>query len=160
MLDDNIDDLEFVDEHMATTEVELSRLRKHPELFPSKDIEKEFWQDVYTLSNKLEKGLRNLASHTEEHEAFYTTAAQTGKDEILPTRDHQRKPWEQFLHNRAPGSGLDLSEMSSEGSIQVLPMAAVRIALAMNLETKEIIRGIEAVSLYVIFVIPCKEFGN
>ena len=63
----------------------------------------------------------------------------------MPSRNEWRKPWEQFLHNRAPGAGINLSDMGSDGSIQILPMGALRLLHGMKEAHASIIRGIEAV---------------
>lgn len=64
----------------------------------------------------------------------------------LPVRDLQRKPWEQYLHDRAPGIGVDLSAQGNGGSVQMFPMAAVRIVRSMVDQNRTIIAGIESVS--------------
>lgn len=46
----------------------------------------------------------------------------------------------------APGIKVDLSDQGNEGSIQVFPMAAVRIVVGMMEETRAIIADIENVS--------------
>ena len=124
---------------------ELERLQKHPELFPSEEAEQVFWR---RLKNALEKiiQIRSILCEDEKKDSeFLSDDAKEMLADILPSRSESRKPWEQFLHNRAPGAGVDLSDMGSNGSIQILPMGALRLLHGMKEANTSIIRGIEAV---------------
>ena len=68
-------------------------------------------------------------------------------EDLMPARDISRTTWEQYLHNRAPGLNVDLSELGSDGSIQILPMSALRLLHSLKEANESIIRGIEAVCL-------------
>ena len=138
---------EHLEAYMRATNAEILRLHQYPELFPSKDIEEDFWRDIhYVCDDLVEKAIPNVEDHNEEEKALQAVGVEIEQDTVLPSRDAQRKPWEQFLHNRAPGGGIDVSTFGGEGSIQILPMAAIRILMATNEENKSIIRDIEAVS--------------
>ena len=131
---------------MMQTEAELLRLQQHPELFPNDENREEFWRHVHSVSSALAaKGSKAALAHDNEHKALRTSIAESHQAGLLPTRDPSRHSWEQFLHNKAPGSGVDPSTMASEGSTQILPHAGYRIVLKMNDENNSIIEAIEAV---------------
>ena len=140
-------DYELIESVVMATKEELSRLQRHPELFPNKDIRKQFW---YKISQSCNLSLNFVISEQEARDHMRETVQvarmESEEDRLTPGRDAQRKPWEQFLHNRAPGIAADLSMFAEEGSIQVIPMAAARILLANIDEHKAIVRDIEAVS--------------
>lgn len=132
---------------MEDTKDQLLRLQNYPQLFPSEDVEVSFWKDVYITCDQLvETILPTLMTHAKDHQKRINSTFKGFRKMIFPTFDRQRKPWEQFLHNRAPGAGADLSFIGNEGSVQLLPMSAVRIIVAMNNEYRSVIRDIEAVS--------------
>ena len=137
------------------TKVELSRLRRHPELFPSKDTRERFWRNVWlTCNHSVTSVILGQEARDHAHKMFEAAWVKFEEEVCNPRNDVQRKPWEQFLHNRAPGAEADLSMFSEEGSIQIIPMAAARILMAYNEEHRAIIRDIEAVSiLHLIFTI-------
>lgn len=134
-----------IEELGRATILELSRLGKHPELFPTKDMGKVFWQDVHRLSDH---ALESIIPLHEAHAKDFGDLRAVTVDELtlLPKRDIKRTPWEQYLHNRAPGIEVDLSAQGEGGSVQLFPMAAARIAMAMFEENRAIIADIESVS--------------
>jgi len=141
------DEYEVLKHSMMATKDELSRLQKHPEVFPSKDVEEEFWQEVYDMCDGIaEHIIPSLQVREQETEIIQALGVEIEHDTFLPVRDLQRKPWEQYLHNMAPGVKVDLPDHGNEGSIQIFPMAAVRIVMAMVEETRAIISDIEIVS--------------
>jgi len=128
---------------------ELSRLHKNPELFPSKDAEMEFWGDVYALCDRtIGKFIPRQKDSKKITRSLQAVGMKDQLDSALPKRDVQRTPWEQYLHNRAPGVEADLSAQGTGGSVQILPMAATRIVLGMVEENRAIITDIERVSLF------------
>ena len=141
------------------TKGELSRLQRHPELFASRDIRKNFWYNVrLTCKSLLKDVIPGQEARDHAHEIFQAAWVEIEEDKHTPRRDMQRKPWEQYLHNRAPGVEADLSVFPKEGSVQIVPMAASRILMANLEEQRAIIRDIEAVSLIQLFVssiVPC-----
>ena len=126
---------------------ELLRLQEHPELFSCQNKEEWFWQTVHKLCTDVEF---ELAPAQEKYDRMlldlYVTAWEDRFDKALPERDQRRRPWEQFLHNRAPGLNVDLSRYGDGGSVQILPMPAIKIAAAMREENVTIISDIESVS--------------
>ena len=130
---------------MATKE-ELSRLRRHPELFPDKDTREKFWGDVGKKCNKsLNFVLPKQKAREHAHKMFEATIVNTAEMRT-PEKDMQRGPWEQFLHNRAPGTDANLSMFAEEGTVQIIPMAASRMLMTYVREHQAIIRDIDAVS--------------
>ena len=129
---------------------ELSRLHQHPELFPSKDIEEAFWRHVYKQCDVM---IEELIPAGEIHDIYEATLHESAYDREqdiwLPARDPLRKPWEQYLHNGAPGIGADLSTQGVGGSVQVFPMAAIRFVDQMVQQNRTIISAIEEVSICV-----------
>ena len=131
---------------MATKE-ELLRLQRHPELFSSKDVEEGFWRNVRLMCNNLMKSvISGQEARDDAHEMLQATWVKIEEDMRTPRKDMERKPWEQFLHNRAPGAEADLSMLAEEGSVQIIPMAGLRIIMEFAKEHKAIIRDIVAVS--------------
>lgn len=140
---------ELIESVVTATKEELSRLQRHPELFPNKDIRKQFWHKIWKLCNlSLKSVISGQEARDHMRNEIQVAMMESEEDRLIPGRDTQRKPWEQFLHNRAPGIAADLSMFAEEGSIQVIPMAAARILLANIDEHKAIVRDIEAVSIY------------
>ena len=132
---------------MTSTRKELLRLQQGPELFANKDAEQDFWCEVEECCELMvERSIPAIEARDEATKLFRESVAKYWQDLVLPARDEQRKPWEQFLHNGAPGSGADLSQHGGDGSIQVLPMAASRIMIAMLVEYNTIVQALDAVS--------------
>lgn len=140
-------DTELLDHLLTATKIEISRLQGHSELFLSECLEEDFWEEVYDLSNDLlGVFISNLEACDTEEQEFHDVSMEMIEDLRLPARDAQRKPWEQFLHNGAPGSGADVSEFGNDGSVQILPLPGYLIMMNMNREHESIIRDIKAVS--------------
>ncbi len=132
---------------MASTRKELLRLQQKPELFANKEAEEGFWCEVEKCCGLMvERSIPAIEGHDEAMKLFRESVAKYWQDLVLPARDEHRKPWEQFLHNGAPGSGADLSQHGEDGSIQILPMAASRIMIAMFVEYNTIVQALDAVS--------------
>lgn len=136
---------EFADCFQKTT-VEYHRLNKHPELFESKEVRTAFHHDAlmiikYLKHKKMPKELIeklrievSLAASLEFERSF------------LPSADENRKPWQQFLHNNAPGSGIDLSSLAGEGTVQVIPHAAIRLLRGYRKDMKDMAEKLKKVS--------------
>jgi len=103
------DEYEVLKRCIMATKDKLSHLQKHPEVFPSKDVAEEFWQEVYDLCDGIVKHIiPSLQDREEEIENIQALGVEIERDAYLPVRDLQRKPWEQYLHNMAPGVKVDL----------------------------------------------------
>ena len=130
------------------TKGELSRLRRHPELFPSESIREEFWHNVaLTCNDSVKFVMLGQEARDRAHRIFESAWFEIEEEVRIPQKDMERKPWEQFLHNRAPGAEADLSAFPGDGSVQIIPMAAARILMAYLEEHETIISDIEAVSI-------------
>ena len=138
---------ESIERVMMVIKKELSRLQRHPELFPNKDIRKNFWYEVQQECNfLLSSVIPGQEARDHERKAVQAAEIESEEDRLIPGRDRQRKPWEQFLHNRAPGCEVNLSMFTEGGSLQIIPMAAARILVEHIDEHKAAVRDIEAVS--------------
>ena len=131
---------------LIETEDELARLQHFPDLFMSQDLKAQFWQSVYTRM----KDLAHLMEHsqglnTDEHERVMDDVQEYFEWAKLPSRQPHLSPWEQFLNNKAPGSGIDFSK-EEIGSVHVLPYAACRIMRSVKAEMAYAARMIERVS--------------
>ena len=132
---------------MTSTRKELLRLQQEPELFVSKAAEEGFWCEVEKCCKLMvERSIPAIEARDDARKLFRESVAEHWQDFLLPARDEQRTPWEQFLHNGAPGSGADVSQHGADGSIQILPMAASRIMIAMLVEYNTIVQALDAVS--------------
>lgn len=157
---------ELIEHVIMATKEELSRLQRHPGLFPNDNIRVEFWRSVWQTCNELvESIIPKQEARDHQHKMIQAAKAETEEDVRIPGRDVQRKPWEQFLHNRAPGTEADLSIFAEDGSLQIVPMAATRLLMTNICEYRDIIHDIEAVSTLhlVVSTIPpygCKQYSK
>jgi len=134
---------------LGVTEEQLWRLQSHPELFPTEDIEKDFWGEVFLMCDHLVR--KTLTAPKGKNKAARRLRALDVKEEqkrTIPARDIQRKPWEQFLNNKAPGSGADLSQFGEAGSIQLMPMSSVKIVMGLLDECRAAVTDIEEVRFF------------
>ena len=142
--------LEF---YLDYTYPELERLHEHPELFPSKNMEENFHHDVSTICDLLlnvaiPKGDDALASEMD----FDTALGEATSKILSPARDERRKPWQQFLHSNAPGSGIHPSRMTHRLAIpgmkttQALPMSVAKVLEGFQKDRNAILRDFELVS--------------
>jgi hypothetical protein len=107
----------------------------------------DFWNDICDLNEDLlGRGLSMLEDCDVDERRLFDISVQLSKDLRLHARDANRKPWEQFLHNGAPGSGIDVSGYGNDGSVQVLPSSAMEILYAALSEYNSTVGAIEAVS--------------
>ena len=137
------------------TEAELVRLQEHPELFPTEKVKEDFWLYVFEVSDSIaEQWIPEELCCQSEHAEARDLAVSSVQEELLPFGHKARKPWEQFLHNKAPGSGVDLSTLGlalslpnerPRASIQIMPTAAMRLLRAMRIDYEAIHDGIHEV---------------
>lgn len=136
---------ELIEDVIMATKTELSRLRRHPELFSSKYIREEFWHSIgFECNLSVNSVILEQEARDHAHRMLQAARVEVEEDMRTPGRDTQRKPWEQYLHNRAPGTEADLSMFAEEGCLQIIPMAAARILMVTIEEHRAIIRDIEA----------------
>lgn len=138
------------------TNLEIERLRKHPTLFPSKDTEDAFDRDVKMIFSGALKynGPEREEIREKEKQQLLKTVLQGSADASYAEQDPRRKPWQQYLHDRAPGAGLDQSVMRDGQSNQVMPHAALRILENWTVGYHHIYREIKQVSFVQAKAIP------
>ena len=139
--------LEAVEDLFSPVQNELQRLQDHPELFPGVEVMQKFWRRLDDALASITQAQLLIHERGTRHAALVSEDDKLMNAEKMPRRDVSRKPWEQYLHNRAPGVNVDLSDMGSDGSVQILPMGALRLLHTMKEANESIIRGIEAVCL-------------
>ena len=125
---------------------EITRLEKHSELFPSNSIQEQFCGLVHEMYTLLERTYAVIDVSDEcQFTTIYENMLEYKYKKYWPSFDEERKPWQQFLHNKAPGSGIDGSYFQNEGSTQVVPLAGAKIRYVWQSEYMEIIRTLEEV---------------
>lgn len=142
----------FLDICLGLTSPELDRLQEHPELFPSKTMEENFYYDVSIICDLL----LNLTTTTDDAFGFMSELDRLSesrfKEVLFPAQDERRKPWQQFLHNNAPGSGIHASRMTHCLAIdgmkitQALPMSVAKFLEGIKLERDKIRKELGLVS--------------
>ena len=134
---------------LEATKTEIVRLQKHPELFSSRLIEADFWRKIFQICDTvLGKAIPLLEGIDEVDRNILAIDVVHELDRTMPGRDEKRKPWEQLIHNRALGSGVDLLEMGDVGSSQLMPMASIRIIMKLLEEARVLASDIVDVSMF------------
>ena len=113
-------------EHLETIETEIVRLEDNPVLYPSARTRMEFLAEIATVNYKTKEveHIHRMLNHAEQevHEHLSQICAEPYRRSF----NKQRKPWQQFLHHGAPGSGLNIYP-PYRGSIQMLPTTGLQI---------------------------------
>ena len=113
-------------ENVHAIEKEFARLEETPILYPNEGarmkFQAAFGRMVYdtNLCEHVHKLLNDAEQKT------YECLSQLRYAKRRRTFDKQRKPWQQFLHHSAPGSGV-LIEGPAIGSVQMLPFPGLQI---------------------------------
>lgn len=96
--------------------VELKRLIEHPELLP---------EGIDRFLELVEKGLVHLleTAQLETKSEDYEKVIKKHYKRILPNYDENRTNWQQFLHNKAPGTGFSKEQMHQHGTTQMVTAA-------------------------------------
>lgn len=131
---------------LAAIGYEIDRLDKHPELFPSETTRHEFFGFVYRIFRDWNTAFDGIKAIQMEHKDLFQELFNARRQLFRDAYSADRKPWQQYLHNKAPGSGYDPGEMDPEGSTQIIPMGAARLYDSHVRVCKEIREKIEAVS--------------
>lgn len=143
--DSNGENHEVASSYLLLMLENLEHLNKH-ELFPSKKVKAAFNYDICKISDSMVDILTAYLDSEMEHEKFRELCAQNAPQLWLPSLDRDRKPWQQFLHNKAPGSGIEKPFIADNvGSTQAIPWAACRIVKVMNQELQSIYRELPSV---------------
>lgn len=143
------------------TTVEYHRLNQHPELFESKMMREAFRHDIMLIM----KYMKYKTTGEEDIQKLRTDITSSAEKEfqrkVLPSQDEHRRPWQQFLHNNAPGSGVDLSNTPDNAVIRVLPKAAMRILDSWHKDFSNTHREVSPLLRYecMLFTCPADEFG-
>jgi hypothetical protein len=131
------------------TEMELERLRSHPELFPSTVVKDAFDHDIGIIFSDALKydSLELMEVREKEKHQLLNSVFQAIGGPAYPPQDKNRRPWQQYLHNGAPGAGLDQSLLKEGESNQLLTHAGLRIVESWNAEYREIYTDLKKVNL-------------
>lgn len=142
-----------LESYLDYTYPELERLHEHPELFPSKNMEENFHYDVSIICDLLlnvaiPNGDDALASEMDLDRALGERTSEI----LCPARDERRKPWQQYLHNNAPGSGIHPSRMTHRLAIpgmkttQAVPLSVAKFLEGFKQDREAILREFGLVS--------------
>ena len=145
--DDELDHDETED-CLAVIGDEIDRLDKHPELFPSEDTRQQFFHFVRQILQDWSVAFNKIKAMQMKHKDAIQEAVYAEKHRTRSAYTVNRKPWQQFLHNKAPGSGMHTREMDQnlEGSTQLLPMGGCRLFHSWAKDCYEVTKEIKAVS--------------
>lgn len=134
-------------QRFGETKLEIARLRKHPKLFPSNDVKDAFDRDIGLIFSGALKhnGPQGQKIREKEKQKLLEIVMQESGNASYTQQDPRRKPWQQYLHDRAPGAGLDQSVMRDGESNQVMTHAALRILENWTIGYHHIYRGIKKV---------------
>ena len=131
---------------LAAIGYEIDRLDKHPELFPSETMRHKFFGFVYKIFRKWNKRFDEIKASKKLRDDGMKRYHEWKRQQYRCAYTANRNPWQQYLHNKAPGSGYNPGGMKREGSTQILPMGAARLFDSHVREYKEAREQIEAVS--------------
>lgn len=126
---------------------EIDRLDKNPELFPSEELRQNFFRFVHEIFQAWNAALTKLKTVGMEHKELIDEAVTAEEQVTRYAYTAGRKPWQQFLHNRAPGSGVHDSEMNPGGSTQIIPMGFSKLLRSWKNESVEVSKPIFGVSI-------------
>ena len=116
---------DMVEEFLAVIGEEIDRLHEYPELFPSDDIRQQFFGFVHQILHGWNTAFDKIKAMQMKHGDIIQEAVTAEKHESRPAYTVDRKPWQQYLHNKAPGTGIRAHEMDLEGSTQVAPLGFI-----------------------------------
>ncbi|KAL9607281.1 MAG: hypothetical protein Q9167_007794 [Letrouitia subvulpina] len=103
---------------------QLHRLSNHHELFPDAKTREDFFISIGHQLHSLSRIVSNQKSSTDSSALLHENIARHYNESIWPAFDQNRKAWQQWLHLRAPGSGISREFMDTHNpSVQILPWA-------------------------------------
>ena len=129
---------------LTEIKLELGRLRRHPQLFPSEGDAKGFWRDLQNFSkHHFDKALCCIDDIEGKFEACFESSAEEFMKQSFGAGDVHRTSWQRLLHNYAPNIPAGFN-----GSIQLLPEAGLRILAAYIAQGRIILADIANVSIH------------
>ncbi|MCJ1312396.1 hypothetical protein MMC25_006070 [Agyrium rufum] len=125
-------------EILCKIENEVMRLESHHDLFPYEDMPTAFFEHFNALCRVMCKVEEIVREHEETVQDF-EEALQGLTDSFAQFASvNPRTRWQQFLHNKAPGVGLDPSVIPTQGSMQILPYCGMEILYGWTSENSNI----------------------
>lgn len=138
-------DVTILEECLAATSVELKRLQKHPELYPNTTAQQDFLRLVRKACKGIAITLQGRKAWKRVQKVYRRFLEDCNEAVVLPNRDEHRTPWQQFLHNQAPGSGVGGSQTTGSGCAYLFPPGGVRLVFMMYLSCQSTVHEIRAV---------------
>lgn len=126
---------------------EIDRLDKNPELFLSEELRQNFFRFVHQIFQAWNAALTELKTAGMEHMWMIDVAVTAEERVTRYAYTAGRKPWQQFLHNRGPGSGVHDREMNPGGSTQIIPIGLCKLWRSWSHESEEVSKKIVTVSI-------------
>lgn len=126
--------------------IELKRLQENPELYPNKAVQRDFLQLVRKACDGIAKALQDTKLLRQANKAYSKFFEDFNQAEVVPNHDGHRTPWQQFLHNHAPGSGIEGLRTMGKGCAYLFPPAGVRVVSQMYQALQSAVHDIQAVS--------------
>ena len=124
-------DTTTLDKILNTIYNEFTRLEAHPDLFPEKNIREEFFGLIKRRCEQMDAINKSLGEMDDFEYELYKSRTLHIAAKNRPGFDELRKPWDQFLHKGAPGSGVDTSSMPQlaprGGYLQIVPFAGFQL---------------------------------
>ena len=128
---------------------EIQHLSSYPGSFPNNGTKEAFWSRIREISE--ERLSEGLLINLSRRPSF--RVRMMGARRVVHKRERQRRrtfnPWEAFLLNKAPGTNLHgplvNMPMTSRGTVQVLPPAALRLINYYNRRRNYIIDRLQEV---------------
>ena len=136
---------ERIVKNVHAIEKEYARLEETPVLYPNDgariEFQAAFLGTIHCLNSQ--EYLYKLLNDAEQRSYDFLSQLRSAKSR--PAFDKQRKPWQQFLHHGAPGSGISIAPPAI-GSIQILPCPGIRILDAWRIDYLRAARDLGRVS--------------
>jgi len=130
---------------LVATIVELKRLQENPELYPNKIVQRDFLQLVRKACDGIAKTLQGTKVLRQAHRDYSKFLEDFNQAEALPDHDEHRTPWQQFLHNHSPGSGIEEIRTNGKGCAYLFPPPGVRVVYQMHQALQSAVCDIQAV---------------
>ena len=130
---------------MKNIDNEADRLHANPCLFPSAEIRQEFCTYVSKTSKLLLDNYNQAKAAEDIYRTHVEAEFQANEQFFRGTFQPRLTPWQQFLHNKAPGLNRSGDLDVPNGSMQVIPPGGMRLLEAWDQEHCRIARELGAV---------------